>query len=84
MDLPGLRQSELVYDRQQDLGDSEWSFPFGCELRVDNETFQVPGFYPDLVSFDKRFETSSGAGAHDLSCEFMSGECFVAGGREGF
>ena len=44
MDLPGLRQSELVYDRQQDLGDSEWSFPFGCELRVDNETFQVPGF----------------------------------------
>ena len=24
------------------------------------------------------------AGAHDLSCEFMSGEGFVAGGREGF
>ena len=40
--------------------------------------FQVPG------SFDKRFETSSRAGAHDLSRKFMSGEGFIAGGREGF
>ena len=46
--------------------------------------FQVPGFQPDLVSFDERFETSSRTGAHDLSCKFMSGEGFVAGGGEGF
>ena len=46
--------------------------------------FQVPGFQPDLVSFDERFETSSGAGAHDLSRKFMSGEGFVAGSGEGF
>ena len=46
--------------------------------------FQVPGFQPDLISFGKRFETSSGTRAHDLSCKFMSGESFVAGGRESF
>ena len=57
---------------------------FGGKFRVNDETFQVPGFQPDLVSFDKRFKTSSGAGAHDLSHEFMGGEGFVAGGGEGF
>ena len=46
--------------------------------------FQVSGFQPDFVSFDKRFKTSSRAGAHDLSCKFMRGEGFVAGGGEGF
>ena len=53
-------------------------------LRVDDEAFQIPGFQPDLVSFVKRFKTSSRAGAHDLSCKLMSGEGFVAGGGEGF
>ena len=46
--------------------------------------FQVSGFQPDLVSFDKRFKASSRAGAHDLLCKLMSGKGFVAGGGEGF
>ena len=46
--------------------------------------FQVSGFQPDFVSLGERFKALSGAGAHDLSCKFMSGEGFVAGGGKGF
>ena len=43
------------------------SFSFRGEFRVDDEVFQVSGFQPDVISFDKRFETSSGMGRHNLS-----------------
>ena len=57
MDLPRFGEAKLVRDRGQDFNDCEGSFTFRSELWVGDGAFEVSGFQPDFIAFDKRGES---------------------------
>jgi len=71
VDMPRFGELELVDDGGEDFGDGEGTFTFWGEFWVSDRAFQIPGFEPDLVSFAKGGEASTGAGGHDLSCQLV-------------
>ena len=44
VNLPCLREAELICDRRENLDYREGSFSFESELGVDNRAFKVSGF----------------------------------------
>ena len=67
VDLPCFRQAELIDNWGKDFRDGEGSFSFRGEFRVDDGSFEISGFEPDLVSEFERGEGSSSSSGHDLA-----------------
>jgi len=71
VDMPRFWESELIDDGGEDFSDGEGAFAFWSELWIGNGMFEVSGFKPNFVSFVEGSKASTGAGGHDLLCEFL-------------
>ena len=84
MDFPHFGEAELIHDQKEDFDDCEGLFLLEGEYGIGNGPFEVSGFQPDFVTFDKWGGSSVVTQGHDLVGKFMYSEGFVSCGDEGF